>query len=83
MAVSGLSCSRWDLVPRDQTQALCIESVESWPLDQQGNPRNLHFQRTLPDDSIARPWRNSGWHFCRAISGSGVCDMYMEGKGRG
>ena len=58
-------------------------AFSTWPLDQQGNPRNLHFQRTLPDDSIARPWRNSGWHFCRAISGSGMGGVYMEGKGRG
>ena len=57
LAASGLSCGILDLSygmcdlipwPRDWTQASCIGSSESYPLDRQGNP-------------LMNDWLNTDW----------------------
>ena len=79
MAVSGLSCSRWD-----QTQALCLESVSLGHWTSREIPGTCIFSKLfqmipLPGlgDTVAgifaEPSQAVGW----------VVGVYMEGKGRG
>ena len=65
----GLSCGMWGLwvwhdrslsLTRDQTQALSIGSVDSWPLDCQGRPSSvLTWNGSSVFPSLSGPWVES------------------------
>ena len=54
LAVPGLSCSIWDLgsLTRGRTQAPCLGSLESQPLDHERSPQKPSFTSSLGESDV-------------------------------
>ena len=68
LTVPGLGCGMWvpSSLTKNWTQAPCIGSVESWPLNHQGSPVNQLFKETHPGDWFI--WESVRWFIPRGTN---------------